>query len=102
MERHDYRDLDTMFHSRIRLAVVSALVRAGEMDFTEIKTAIGATEGNLSSHLRRLEDTGYVSMKKGFAGRRPRTTYALTASGRKAFEEYVAVLATFIEKEEKE
>lgn len=96
MEPLDYRNLDAIFHSRIRLAVVSALVKGGTLDFNELKSLIGATEGNLATHLRKLEDSEYVWMEKGFRGRRPRTTYTLTDSGRKGFESYVEVLASFL------
>ena len=96
MEQLDYRNLDALFHSRIRLAVVSALARETTLDFGDLKKLTGATEGNLATHLRKLEDAGYVSMDKGFRGRRPRTTYTLTEDGREGFKSYVESLAGFI------
>ena len=96
MEPLDYRNLDAVFHSRIRLAVVSALVRGGTLDFTELKRITGATEGNLAAHLRKLEDMRYVQMEKGFQGRRPRTTYTLSETGRAAFAAYVESLSAFV------
>ena len=100
MESLDYRNLDAVFHSRIRLAVVSALVRGGTLDFTELKRITGATEGNLATHLRKLEDVAYVRMEKGFQGRRPRTTYTLSQTGRAAFAAYVESLSEFISPEQ--
>ncbi len=97
MEPLDYRNLDAIFHSRIRLAVISALVKGGTLDFGEIKTLTGATEGNLATHLRKLEDADYVLMEKGFRGRRPLTTYTLTDSGREGFLSYIESLASFID-----
>ena len=96
MESLDYRNLDAVFHSRIRLAVVSALVRGGTLDFTELKGITGATEGNLATHLRKLENLAYVHMEKGFQGRRPRTTYTLSETGRAAFAAYVESLSRFV------
>lgn len=96
MEPLNYRDLDAMFHSRIRLAAVSALVKGGELDFNELKDLTGATAGNLATHLRKLEDAMYVAVEKEFRGRRPRTTYSMTAKGREAFGVYVESLAQFI------
>jgi len=93
----DYRSLDEIFHSRIRLAIVSVLVGAGEADFTSIRDAIGATDGNLTTHMRKLEDSGYVEARKGYVGRKPLTSYRLTESGRKAFSSYVENLARFLE-----
>ena len=97
MDSLDYRKLDSIFHSRIRLAVVAALVKAGTLDFSELKTLTGATEGNLATHLRKLEVSEYVLMEKGFRGRRPRTTYTITESGLRGFKKYVDALASFID-----
>lgn len=92
----DYRTLDSLFHSRIRLAVVSALVKEEILDFNELKRIISATEGNLSTHIRKLEEAGYLSVDKTFEGRKPKTNYTLTPKGRKAFGEYIAVLESFL------
>jgi DNA-binding transcriptional ArsR family regulator len=81
--------LDRLLHDRMRLGIVSALAAADDMSFTDLKSALNATDGNLSVHARKLEDAGYVSCEKSFSGRTPRTTYKLTASGRRALEKYL-------------
>jgi len=73
----------------MRLGIVSALAAGEELSFTDLKAALNATDGNLSVHARKLEEAGYVSCTKTFAGRTPRTDYKLTASGRRAFEKYL-------------
>jgi len=81
--------LDRLLHDRIRLGIVSALAAADDMSFTDLKSALKATDGNLGVHARKLEDAGYVSCEKTFAGRTPRTGYRLTPSGRRALEKYL-------------
>ena len=81
--------LDRLLHDRMRLGIVSALAAAAGLSFTDLKSALNATDGNLSVHARKLEEAGYVSCKKTFSGRTPRTAYKLTASGRRALEKYL-------------
>jgi DNA-binding transcriptional ArsR family regulator len=83
--------LDRLLHDRMRLGIVSALAAADEMSlsFTELRSAVNASDGNLGVHARRLEESGYVSCDKTFSGRTPRTVYTLTASGRRALEKYL-------------
>jgi DNA-binding transcriptional ArsR family regulator len=81
--------LDRLLHDRVRLGIVSALAAGDQMSFTDLKSALNATDGNLSVHARKLEDAGYVACEKTFAGRTPRTDYKLTASGRRALEKYL-------------
>ena len=82
-------NLDRLLHDRMRLGIVSALAAGDELSFTDLKAALNATDGNLSVHARKLEEAGYVSCAKTFAGRTPRTDYKLTASGRRALEKYL-------------
>lgn len=82
-------NLDRLLHDRMRLGIVSALAAGDELSFTDLKAALNATDGNLSVHARKLEEAGYVSCTKTFAGRTPRTDYKLTAAGRRAFEKYL-------------
>lgn len=86
----DYREIDDVIHGRVRLAVMAYLAGAGAADFNELKDRVGGTDGNLSVHLRKLEDAGYVAVKKGVQGRRPLTTVSLTKKGREAWIAYIA------------
>jgi DNA-binding transcriptional ArsR family regulator len=81
--------LDRLLHDRMRLGIVSALAAGDELSFTDLKAALNATDGNLSVHARKLEEAGYISCAKTFAGRTPRTDYKLTAAGRRALEKYL-------------
>jgi DNA-binding transcriptional ArsR family regulator len=89
-------DLDRVIHERARLAIMSALVAGGATAFSELKAIVGLTDGNLSVHLRILEQAKYVSIEKAFVDRRPRTTIAPTAAGRRAFRSYVDVLERIV------
>jgi DNA-binding MarR family transcriptional regulator len=73
----------------MRLAIVSALAVNDSLSFVELKAMLGATDGNLSVHARKLEEAGYVECRKTFNGRTPKTDYRLTADGRRALERYL-------------
>jgi DNA-binding MarR family transcriptional regulator len=96
MTDFDHSAIDELLQSRVRLAIVAFLASAGQADFSLLRGAIKTTDGNASVHLRKLEDAGYVVMEKRFANRKPQTTYALTARGRKALLDYVAHLETLL------
>jgi DNA-binding MarR family transcriptional regulator len=81
--------LDRLIHERVRLAIVSALAVNDSLTFNELKHFLGATDGNLSVHARRLEEGGYVDCRKSFEGRVPRTEFRLTHAGRAALERYL-------------
>jgi DNA-binding HxlR family transcriptional regulator len=83
------KDLDRVIHERVRLGIVSALAPNTALTFNELKRLLGATDGNLSVHARKLEEAGYVSCTKSFKNRMPRTEYSLTPQGRKALEKYL-------------
>jgi DNA-binding MarR family transcriptional regulator len=85
----DYQQLDDVIHSRIRLAVVAVLAAVDEADFTYLRDQVNATDGNLGAHLGRLEDAGYVTVRKKFVDRKPISRYRLTREGRRAFADYV-------------
>ncbi|MEM8559166.1 MAG: transcriptional regulator [Bacteroidota bacterium] len=89
-------DLDTTIHQRIRLGIVSALAAGGTMSFTDLKTALDLTDGNLSVHARKLEDAGYVACRKFFDDRTPRTEYDLTDAGRTALTRYLDQMEAII------
>jgi DNA-binding transcriptional ArsR family regulator len=81
--------LDRVIHERMRLGIVSALAVNSSLTFNELKELVGATDGNLSVHARKLEEAGYVHCTKSFDGRVPRTEFKLTAGGRRALERYL-------------
>ena len=85
----DPLELDQLIHERVRLGIVSALAVNGSLTFTDLKELLGATDGNLSAHARRLEDAGYVRCQKSFEGRMPRTEYELTKLGRRELQLYL-------------
>ena len=82
-------DLDRVIHERMRLGIVSALAVSEKLGFVELKRLMKTTDGNLSVHARRLEEAGYITCEKSFAGRVPRTEYRLTEPGRRALERYL-------------
>src|ERR1043166_866266 len=75
-------DFDRLIHEKTRLAIVSALAVNPTLTFTELKTILKTTDGNVSVHARKLEEANYLTCRKGFEGRVPRTEYSLTAAGR--------------------
>ena len=85
-----------MLHEPARLAIASALAAQRTLSFNDLKALLGATDGNLSVHARKLEDAGYLAVVKSFAGRRPRTEYRLTTAGRRALERYLAHMEAVI------
>jgi len=93
----DYREIDDAIHGRVRLAVMAYLSGAGAADFVELRSKVGGTDGNLSVHLRKLEEAGYVRVEKTFADRKPRTICHLSAKGRNAWLRYIKRLETLID-----
>ena len=90
-------NLDRLIHERTRLAIISALAVNTSLTFSELKELLGASDGNLSVHARKLEDAGYVACTKSFAGRMPKTEYRLTAAGRRALEKYLNHMEALIQ-----
>ena len=86
---HSAHEIDRMIHERLRLGIISALAANESLTFNELKHLVKTTDGNLSVHARKLEDSGYVSCAKSFEGRTPKTEYRLTAAGRRALERYI-------------
>jgi DNA-binding MarR family transcriptional regulator len=82
-------ELDKIIHERMRLGIISALAANEKLSFSDLKSLLNTTDGNVSVHARKLEDAGYVTMKKSFSGRTPLTEYKITAPGRKALEQYL-------------
>lgn len=88
-----YEGLDRVIHEKARLGVMTSLVAHPKgLAFADLKQLCGLTDGNLSRHLQVLQDAGLVKITKGYEGNRPHTTCCLTASGRRRFIDYLAVL----------
>jgi DNA-binding MarR family transcriptional regulator len=91
-----FQPLDPLLHSELRLAVMSLLLGVEEADFPYIKEETGATAGNLSVQIDKLEKAGYIRVEKTFRGKRPCTSCAMTEVGRQAFSQYVEALRSYI------
>lgn len=89
-------NLNKIFDSRIRLGIMSALMVNAEINFNELKELLQITDGNLASHLKTLEESGYVKIQKGFVGRKTNTTYSVTKAGEKAFKSHLSALEKMI------
>ena len=98
MGLHDLGRIDEIIHGRIRLGIMVYLADAEVADFTELKTALEATQGNLSIHLKKLEEAGYVSIDKSFVDKKPLTRVRITDAGRDAFQAYVEAICALIGK----
>lgn len=90
------RDLNPLLHSQLRLAVMSVLMNVDEADFVYLKEKTESTAGNLSVQLDKLSNAGYITVTKGFVGKKTRTVCRVTDLGRKAFEEYVEAIKTYL------
>jgi len=88
--------LDRIIHERVRLGIVSALAANDKLTFTELRSLLETTDGNLAIHSRKLEEAGYITCDKYFQGRVPRTEYSLTSAGRKALEKYLSHLEALV------
>lgn len=90
------KELNPLLHSQLRLAVMSILMNVEEADFVYLKEKTESTAGNLSVQLDKLSNAGYISVEKGFLGRKTRTVCRITDMGRQAFEEYVESLKSYL------
>jgi DNA-binding MarR family transcriptional regulator len=89
--------LDRIIHEKGRLAITSLLAATPQLSFTELRDTLNLTDGNLTAHIRTLQEAGYVSVTKSFRGSRPLTTFALTAEGKKAFTQYIDLLEQVVQ-----
>ncbi|ANP46995.1 winged helix-turn-helix domain-containing protein [Candidatus Viadribacter manganicus] len=96
MASFDIGKLDDVIHGRVRLGVMAYLAEVEVADFTELKTLLDVTQGNLSVHLRKLEEAEYVSIDKSFIDRKPLTRVRMTDKGRSAFAAYLAAIAKLV------
>lgn len=89
-------NLNKLFDSRVRLGIMSAVMVNAEVNFNELKELMDITDGNLASHLKSLEENGFIKVEKGFIGRKTNTTYSVTKAGEKAFKAHLEALALMI------
>jgi DNA-binding MarR family transcriptional regulator len=98
MTGFDISEIDEVVHGRLRLGIMAFLSGAGRADFGELKAKLSASDGNLSVHLRKLEDAGYVAVEKSFRKRKPLTCVTLTEKGREAFIAYLDAIEKLLPK----
>ena len=89
-------NLNKTFDSRVRLGIMSTLMVNEQINFNDLKQLIGVTDGNLASHIKALEEIGYIKVNKGFVGKKTNTTYTITKLGEKAFQQHLAALERMI------
>ena len=94
--KNPIENLNKIFDSRVRLGIMSVLLVNEEVNFNELKELIEITDGNLASHLKTLEENGFIKVQKGFIGRKTNTTYMVTKSGEKAFKVHLEALEKMI------
>ena len=92
MKPEKFSQLDDIIHSKIRLAIVSILISVKEADFNYLKKTIGTTDGNLSTHLTKLETVGYIAVKKTYKEKKPHSIYSISKKGKHAFSQYLSTL----------
>ena len=97
MNPEPFLQLDRVIHEKGRLAIMSMLAASPELSFTELRDALEMTDGNLTSHMRTLQESGYVSVSKSYENNRPLTTCSLTPAGKKAFANYVNLLEQIVQ-----
>jgi DNA-binding MarR family transcriptional regulator len=96
-----FLNLDRVIHEKGRLAIMSMLAASPELSFTELRDALSMTDGNVTTHIRTLQEAGYVSVAKSYQNNRPLTTVSLTTAGRKAFSDYVDLLEKIVQQTRK-
>jgi len=92
-----FLQLDRVIHEKGRFVIMSRLAALPELSFTELRDAWNMTDGNLTTHIRTLQQAGYVSVTKSFLNNRPLTTCSLTPAGRKAFGNYINLLEAIVQ-----
>ncbi|MFD2532591.1 winged helix-turn-helix domain-containing protein [Gracilimonas halophila] len=95
-----FEDLHKAFENRVRLGIMSALAVNDSLDFTSLKEFLEVTDGNLATHIKKLEQEGFVEVEKSFIDNKPNTSYSMTQTGKKAFEEHLAVLEQIIKSQQ--
>lgn len=101
MNPEPFLQLDRVIHEKGRLAIMSSLAATPELAFTELRDSLEMTDGNVTAHIRTLQEAGYVSVTKSFQNNRSLTTCSLTAKGRKSFADYIALLEQIVQQTKK-
>lgn len=97
MNLEPFLRLDRVIHEQGRLAIMSSLAATPALSFTELRDTLGMTDGNVTTHIRTLQEAGYLSVTKTYLNNRPLTTCALTPAGRKAFASYINLLEKIVQ-----
>ena len=97
MNPEPFLQIDRVIHEKGRMAIMSLLAASPELSFTDLRETLSMTDGNLTSHIRTLQEAGYVSIAKSYQNNRPLTTCALTSAGRKAFATYIDLLDQIVQ-----
>lgn len=97
MNPEPFLQLDRVIHEKGRLAIMSMLAASPELSFTELRDSLEMTDGNLTSHMRTLQEAGYVAVSKSYENNRPLTTCSLTTAGKKAFAGYIDLLEQILQ-----
>lgn len=94
--KREIEQLNKVFDSRIRIGIMSALMVNDSMNFNDLKALVDATDGNLATHFKTLEENGFIKIQKGFIGRKTNTIYSITDVGEKAFKIHLEALEKII------
>lgn len=97
MNPEPFLQLDKVIHEKGRLAIMSLLAASAELSFTELRGALNMTDGNLTTHIRTLQEAGYIAVTKSYENNRPLTTCSVTSKGRKAFADYIDLLEQIVQ-----
>ncbi len=92
----NFKDIDRVIHSPVRLGIMTALISAEEVDFIFLKEKLSLSDGNLSANMTKLENSGFIKVRKFFVDKKPKTMYRITGKGRAAFLKYVENLEKII------
>ncbi len=101
-KQFDHKNIDVFIHSRIRLSILAVLSTVDEIDFTSLCSEVNTTKGNLSAHLKKLEDNMYIKVEKQFVNNKPLTTCKINKKGLSAFQEYLDMVEQFANQRNKE
>ena len=97
MNPEPFLQLDRVIHEKGRLGIMSMLAATPELAFTELRDALGMTDGNVTTHIRTLQEAGYIAVAKSYQNNRPLTTCSMTSAGRKAFADYIGLLEQIVQ-----